>query len=45
MDMRSSNGTYLNRNKERLVACADYELHAGDIVCFANEEYTFRMEC
>lgn len=43
MDMHSSNGTYLNHQPQRLNACVDYELHSGDVVRFANEEYIFRM--
>ncbi len=42
MDMNSSNGTYLNNNTERLIACTDYKLNSGDSIRFANEEYIFK---
>ncbi len=42
MDMNSSNGTYLNHNTERLIACTDYRLNFGDSIRFANEEYIFK---
>jgi Tfp pilus assembly major pilin PilA len=41
-DINSTNGTYLNGSKNRLVSNQNFELHNGDTVKLANMELVFR---